>query len=64
MQKNTDLSFEHIPPKVAFNKYTKFRSVPFLEYAQNAHKTDYQPNAKLQQGGSESIVSAENATAS
>ncbi|MFH6942583.1 hypothetical protein [Flavobacterium sp. FlaQc-50] len=50
-KKNTDLSFEHIPPKVAFNKYTKFRSVPFLEYAQNAHKTDYQPNAKLQQGG-------------
>jgi hypothetical protein len=50
-KKKAELSFEHIPPKVAFNKYTKFRSVPFLEYAQNSHKEDYKPTAKLQQGG-------------
>ncbi|WP_157486115.1 hypothetical protein [Flavobacterium soli] len=50
-KKNTELSFEHIPPKAAFNKYTKFRSVPYLEYVTNSHKGDYKPKAKLQQGG-------------
>lgn len=50
-KRRTELSFEHIPPKVAFNKYTKFRSIPFLEYIQNSHKKDYKPTAKLQQGG-------------
>ena len=34
-KRKTELSFEHIPPKAAFNKYTKFRSIPFLEYIQN-----------------------------
>lgn len=50
-KKKTELSFEHIPPKAAFNKYTKFRSVPYLEYVQNSHREDYKPTAKLQQGG-------------
>lgn len=50
-KKNTQLSFEHIPPKVAFNKYTKFQTVPFLEYIQNSHLEDYKPTEKLQQGG-------------
>lgn len=50
-KKKTELSFEHIPPKSAFNKYTKFRSVPYLEYVQNSHRKDYKPTSKLQQGG-------------
>jgi hypothetical protein len=50
-KKKTELSFEHIPPKAAFNKYTRFRSVPYLEYVQNSHREDYKPTAKLQQGG-------------
>lgn len=50
-KKKSELSFEHIPPKVAFNKYTKFRSVPYLEYVQNSHREDYKPTTKLQQGG-------------
>jgi hypothetical protein len=50
-KRRTELSFEHIPPKAAFNKYTKFRSIPFLEYVENSHKEDYKPTAKLQQGG-------------
>jgi len=50
-KKKTELSFEHIPPKSAFNKYTKFRSIPYLEYIQNSHREDYKPTAKLQQGG-------------
>lgn len=50
-KKKKELSFEHIPPKAAFNKNTKFRSVPYLEYVQNSHREDYKPTAKLQQGG-------------
>lgn len=38
--KDTSLSYEHVPPKVAFNKNTKFVSVDFEEYvsAENALK--------------------------
>lgn len=38
--KDTLLSYEHVPPKVAFNKNTKFVSVDFSEYlkAENALK--------------------------
>lgn len=50
-KKNTELSFEHIPPKVAFNKSTKYRTVPFVEYMQNSHKPDYKPSGKILQGG-------------
>lgn len=50
-KKRKDLSFEHIPPKAAFNKYTKFRVIPFLEYVQNSNNEDYKTTAKLQQGG-------------
>lgn len=50
-KKQTELSYEHIPPKAAFNKYTKFRIVPYLEYIENSHRDDYKPNSKLQQGG-------------
>lgn len=50
-KKNTQLSFEHIPPKVAFNKHTKYRSVPFIEYIQNSRKLDYKPSGKIMQGG-------------
>jgi hypothetical protein len=50
-KKTTDLSFEHIPPKVAFNKYTKYQSIPFIEYIQNSHNPDYKPSGKLMQGG-------------
>lgn len=50
-KKNTDLSFEHIPPKCAFNKYTKYRTVPFTEYILNSNDEDYKSSAKIQQGG-------------
>ena len=50
-KKKTELSFEHIPPKAAFNKYTKFRTIPYLEYVKNSHRENYKPMAKLQQGG-------------
>lgn len=50
-KKTKDLSFEHIPPKAAFNSNTKYRSVPYIEHIQNSHKPDYKPNAKLNQGG-------------
>ena len=49
--KETSLSYEHVPPKVAFNKNTKFVSVDFEEYvtAENALKNP--PKGKTKQGG-------------
>ena len=49
--KDTSLSYEHVPPKVAFNKNTKFVSVDFEEYvsAENALKNP--PKGKTKQGG-------------
>lgn len=50
-KKTTDLSFEHIPPKVAFNATTKYRTLPFIEYVQNSTNPDFKPSGKLMQGG-------------
>jgi len=50
-KKYKDLSFEHIPPSVAFNKLTKYRSVPYIEYMEQSHKPNYKPSGKLHQGG-------------
>lgn len=49
--KETSLSYEHVPPKVAFNKNTKYVSVDFDEYigAENALKNP--PKGKTKQGG-------------
>lgn len=46
-----ELSFEHIPPKVAFNKHTKYRTAPFEEILNNGSNPDYKPKTKLKQGG-------------
>lgn len=50
-KKKTKISFEHIPPKVAFNKHTKYRTIPFIEYVKNIDNPNYKPTGKLMQGG-------------
>ncbi|MGV3459111.1 MAG: hypothetical protein ACO1N9_01525 [Flavobacterium sp.] len=50
-KKSKDLTFEHIPPKVAFNSQTRYRTVPFIEFAQNSHKPEYKPKGPIKQGG-------------
>jgi hypothetical protein len=48
---NTDLSYEHVPPRVAFNKNTRYTSVPFGEYIKQENPLDFKPRGKKRQGG-------------
>ncbi|WP_117885096.1 hypothetical protein [Aureibaculum luteum] len=50
-QKDKELSFEHIPPKSAFNKTTRYFSVPFKEFAKAKNWLNYKPKGKINQGG-------------
>lgn len=50
-KRNTDLSYEHIPPKSAFNKYTKFKTIPLLEYIKRSEESDFYLKGKTHQGG-------------
>ena len=45
------LSFEHIPPRVAFNKDTKYYSIPQVELLTSKDILEYKPKGKLNQGG-------------
>ncbi|WP_336065194.1 hypothetical protein [Mesoflavibacter sp. CH_XMU1404-2] len=49
--KNTNLSFEHVPPKVAFNKNTKYVSVEFEDYIKSRNLLKDIPKGKTKQGG-------------
>ena len=48
---DTLLSFEHVPPKVAFNKNTRFVSVDFEEYIKVENALKNPPKGKTKQGG-------------
>ena len=48
---DTLLSYEHVPPKVAFNKNTKFVSVDFEEYIKVENALKNPPKGKTKQGG-------------
>jgi hypothetical protein len=48
---NTDLSFEHVPPKVTFNKNTTFKSVPFDDYIKTQNPLKNPLKGKTKQGG-------------
>jgi hypothetical protein len=48
---NKELSYEHIPPRSAFNKNTKFYSVPFAELKDVKNPLDFKPKGKIFQGG-------------
>nr|WP_319571018.1 hypothetical protein [uncultured Draconibacterium sp.] len=45
------LSFEHIPPKVAFNKTTRYYSFPSDEYYKSTNLLEFKPKGKIYQGG-------------
>jgi len=45
------LSYEHVPPKVTFNKKTRFRSVNFLEYVKESNPLETKYKGKIEQGG-------------
>lgn len=48
---NTDLSYEHVPPRVAFNRKTKFVLIDFEEYLKSPNALDNPPKGKINQGG-------------
>ena len=45
------LSYEHVPPRVALNKKTRYISVPFEEWTKNENILKYTPKGKILQGG-------------
>ena len=45
------LTFEHIPPKVAFNKNTRYYSIPFDEFAKSPNFIEHKPKGIVHQGG-------------
>ena len=47
----TLLSFEHVPPRVAFNKQTKYKSVDFKEFIKEDNPLENPPKGKEKQGG-------------
>lgn len=49
--KKTSLSYEHVPPRVAFNRNTKFVSVDFEEYVGAENPLKNPPKGKIKQGG-------------
>ncbi|MEY8022173.1 hypothetical protein AB8P51_15170, partial [Muriicola sp. SD30] len=48
---NTELSFEHVPPRVALNKKTKYKEVDFDEYLKSKNPLNDPPKGKIRQGG-------------
>ena len=48
---NTDLSFEHVPPRTTFNKDTKYTSVDFEDYIKIKNPLIETPKGKTKQGG-------------
>lgn len=47
----TDLSFEHVPPKTTFNKNTKYTSVDLEDYVKIENPLKNPPKGKVKQGG-------------
>ena len=50
-QKDTMLSFEHVPPRSAFNKTTRYISIAPLDYIKTKDPILNPPNGKIKQGG-------------
>ncbi len=46
-----DLNFEHVPPKCAFNKETKYKITPFLDLMQTQDPFNLKVKGRLEQGG-------------
>lgn len=47
----TNLSFEHVPPKVTNNKNTRYTSLPLEEYFKSENPLESKPKGKIKQGG-------------
>lgn len=45
------LTYEHVPPRVTFNKHTRFKSVPFMDYIKEPNPLESKFKGKTEQGG-------------
>lgn len=45
------LTYEHVPPRVASNRNTRFQSISFIDYLQEPNPFQYKPKTKIEQGG-------------
>ncbi len=45
------LTYEHVPPKVVFNKRTRFKSINFIEYVKEHNPLNAKFSGKVEQGG-------------
>lgn len=46
-----NLTFEHVPPKYAFNRNTRYQTVPYLEILQSNNPLDLKFTSRIEQGG-------------
>jgi hypothetical protein len=46
-----EMTFEHVPPRITFNKTTRYKIIPFLEHLQNEDPFSIPTKGKLHQGG-------------
>ena len=46
-----ELTYEHVPPRAAFNKNTQFVSIDFMKYVQSEDVINNPPKGKKKQGG-------------
>ncbi len=45
------LTYEHVPPKVTFNKRTRFKSINFMDYVKERNPLETKFKGKTEQGG-------------
>lgn len=45
------LTFEHVPPKVSFNKTTRYKLITFIDYAKKSNPFEQTTKGKVEQGG-------------
>lgn len=49
--KNKEMTFEHVPPRVAFNKTTKHKSISMDDFSHIESLESFNPKGKILQGG-------------
>lgn len=47
----SELSFDHVPPRAAFNKRTRYQEIPILKYLKVHNPFKEKQRGKIQQGG-------------
>lgn len=45
------LTYEHVPPRVTFNKQTRFKTIKFMDYVKERNPLDTKFKGKIEQGG-------------